>query len=44
MIMVRTTIVRFMKRVRMDDRYPVDNMNVSKRNNTSQIGYEQRRE
>ena len=43
MFMVRTTIVRFMIRVRMDDRYPVDNMNVSKRNNTSQIGYEQRR-
>ena len=30
--------------VRMDDCYPVDNMNVGKRNNTSQIGYEQRRE
>ncbi|KDS38626.1 hypothetical protein M092_3839 [Parabacteroides distasonis str. 3776 D15 iv] len=44
MFMVRTTIVRFMIRVRMDDCYPVDNMNVGKRNNTSQIGYEQRRE
>ncbi len=44
MFMVWTTIVRFMIRVRMDDRYPVDNMNVGKRDNTSQIGYEQRRE
>lgn len=44
MFMIRTVIIRFMIRVRMDDRYPVDNMNMGKRNNTPQIGYEQRRE